>query len=127
MNIVEIPTKFELARCKHIVNVLDHLYSENFGDCCNSNLTINIARNSKRLIITKDRQLNTFYHELVHAILYAIERDDLNENETFITNFGNMLMEFDLTRDNIPHRVIETSMCFVDDGCYEELINLTKL
>lgn len=119
MNKVEIPTKFELARCKHTVNVVDHLDSENFGNCCNSDLTINIAQNSKRLSITEDKQLNTFYHELVHAIFFAIERDDLNESETLVTNFGNMLMEFDLTRDNVPVKVIEAPMCFVDDGCKE--------
>lgn len=114
MNEVKIPTRFELARCKHTVNIVHHLDSESFGNCCNSNLIINIAENSKRESITKDKQLNTFYHELVHAILFAIERDDLNENETFITNFGNMLMEFDLTRDNVPIKVIEGNNYFVD-------------
>lgn len=114
MNKVEIPTKFELARCKHTVNIVDYTDRESFGWASNCSLEINIARESRRDTITKDKQLNSFYHELVHSIMFALDRNDLGNDEVLVTAIGNLLMEFDLTRDNVPVKVIEAPMCFVD-------------
>ena len=42
--------------------------------------------------------LSVFCHELTHAILDALDEDDLSENETFVTAFGSLLAQFLKTR-----------------------------
>jgi hypothetical protein len=37
---------------------------------------------------------HTFYHELVHAILRAMGRNDLDEDEAFVDLFGGLLWQF---------------------------------
>ena len=36
---------------------------------------------------------NSFYHELVHAILYDMDRHRLNADEEFVTEFANRLQD----------------------------------
>lgn len=40
-----------------------------------------------------DSKVNTFYHELTHAILEVMGRFDLNDDETFVCCFGSFLCE----------------------------------
>ena len=41
--------------------------------------------------------LNTFYHEKVHAILRAMNEEELNENEKFVDVFAKLLRQSDET------------------------------
>jgi len=43
--------------------------------------------------ISRQSQLETFWHEAVHAVLCAMGRLDLNNDETFVTTVGAMLNE----------------------------------
>lgn len=38
-------------------------------------------------------KVNTFYHELTHAILYTMGRPDLSEDENFVSCFSSFLTE----------------------------------
>ena len=40
---------------------------------------------------TQDEREETFWHELTHAILHAIKRNDLNDDEEFVTAFSSEL------------------------------------
>lgn len=40
----------------------------------------------------------SFYHELVHAILHSLGEKDLNSNEKFVDMFGTMLHQFMKTK-----------------------------
>lgn len=42
---------------------------------------------------------NTYFHELVHQMLSSIGELELNENEKFVQNMGNMIFEFLRTAD----------------------------
>ena len=37
---------------------------------------------------------SVFYHELAHAILYAMEEDELRSNEKFVDHLGNKIHQF---------------------------------
>lgn len=115
MNNLQIPTKFELARIKHSVKIVEYIDDEFLGTANGNSNVILIAEHSKRTAVPKDKQINTFYHELVHQIFFTIERDDLGKDEVLVTAIGNMLMEFDLTRDGIPVKLMDTSIMYVDE------------
>jgi hypothetical protein len=42
---------------------------------------------------SRDQIHDSFWHELVHAILYDMEEHTLNKNEEFVTSFANRLSE----------------------------------
>jgi hypothetical protein len=48
--------------------------------------------------ITKDDQVETFYHELVHIILDAMGEDKLYSDERFVSLFGKLLHQIDSTK-----------------------------
>ena len=48
--------------------------------------------------ISEDQMLDTFYHEKVHAILRAMNEEELNENEKFIDVFAKLLRQSDETQ-----------------------------
>lgn len=43
---------------------------------------------------TEDAIEATFYHELIHWILYMMGEDELKSNEKFIDNFSGLLHQF---------------------------------
>lgn len=43
--------------------------------------------------------LETFFHEMVHAILYSMDQDKLSANEAFVGMFGKALLEIYLTSE----------------------------
>ncbi len=47
--------------------------------------------------LSKDRQLDSFYHEKVHAILEAMHEQDLSSNEKFVDVFAKLLRQSDET------------------------------
>lgn len=107
MNTLEHPNSFELARVKYSVAEVDYLSGENLGIANGNSCTIQLALHTQRSPVPKDKRINTFYHELVHQMLFAIDFDDLTKDEKFVTGMGNMLHEFDLTRDIVPIKIEE--------------------
>ena len=43
--------------------------------------------------------LETFFHEMVHAILYSMDQNKLSANEAFVGMFGKALLEIYLTSE----------------------------
>lgn len=43
--------------------------------------------------VSEGCKLNTFYHELTHAILYTMGENELNNNEKFVCAFSSFLTE----------------------------------
>ena len=44
-------------------------------------------------VVTDELTVETFFHELTHAILYAMDEDDLSDNEKFVGMIGKALLE----------------------------------
>jgi len=115
MKIQHIPKTFELARIlwntKEIHKAYDNKgmgYSLAF--CSNTTNTIELAKyvddiNYDKsgnefitdILVPPNRKNKVFYHELVHAILFTMEHD-LNNDESFVQCFGNLLYEYMETR-----------------------------
>lgn len=60
--------------------------------------TISIAQTVDGVKVSEKDKLATFYHELIHAVLYAMGEHELNNDERFIEGFSTFLTQFNLTR-----------------------------
>lgn len=107
MNIIRIPTKFELARVRVDVENIEYTSKESLGFCSNADSKIVIANQSRRVVQSQLKKLNTFYHELAHMYFMTMDRQDLYDDEVLCTALGNLMMEFDITRDELPIRAVE--------------------
>lgn len=63
------------------------------GQCCLSAGYIKIAKTFDGKEQSHSSMLNTFYHELVHSILDTMGRDDLSQDEVFVSSFSSFLVE----------------------------------
>lgn len=92
-----IPKTFTLAGVKHTVTLVPNLTDNSvaaFGKLL-PNSTIQLSKTILGHEMGYDKITNTFYHELVHAMLDSLDFDDpILKNESFITGMGNMFMEF---------------------------------
>ena len=84
-------TTFQLAGSKWCVNYLSHM--EEMGKCDPEKQTIFI-----RMDMNKQTTEQTFYHELVHAIMFTMGK--LNHDEEFVDTFGAFLHQYQLTKES---------------------------
>ena len=88
-----IPKKFKVGSVDYEVRLVEHCGDDDFGlfKCCPS--TIEISNKAGGYEVPKSRQQQTFWHELTHAILFAMRKDDLYEDESFVNTFSSFLSE----------------------------------
>jgi hypothetical protein len=55
------------------------------------NIKIGLKSNSTGRVYKPTEVHDTFWHEVVHAILHDMGEDSLNRNERFVTRFANRL------------------------------------
>lgn len=96
-----IPHNFKLN--KKVYNVIiddDYLKNEKlWGEADFTNREVILChKDYKKRVLTKEIKGKVFYHELVHQILEAMKRDDLNEDEDFVDEFGCFLYEYEKTK-----------------------------
>lgn len=89
-----IPTTFSCGGQQWIVNHVERLDNNILGECRSGECVILISDYFNR----SDRQdadccVNTYYHELVHAILSNIGWDELNNDHKFVCSFSALLTE----------------------------------
>ena len=65
--------------------------------CCGGYMEI-AARTEEEVVQTYSSKVNTFYHELIHNILYNMG-DKLHNNEQFVSTFAGFLTEAMTTAD----------------------------
>lgn len=86
-----IPKKMVVGGIDYIINIKDVLnYSGDFGFWQPQGV-IDIARGVEGDRVSESRMEATFWHELTHAILDRMGRNDLNENEGFVNTFSAFL------------------------------------
>lgn len=91
-----LPRKIRVGRKQYTVDVVETML--NTGDMARvfyDKRQIQIAKKSGRTGRRYERkEMNdSFWHELVHAILYDMDEHALNKNERFVTEFANRLSE----------------------------------
>ena len=85
----DVATTFELAGSKWFVNYVMHM--DDMGKCDPEKQLITI-----RMDMNKQSTEQTFYHELVHAILFTMGK--LNHEEEFVDTFGAFLHQYQITK-----------------------------
>ena len=88
-----IPKKLKVGSVDYEVKIVEHCGDDDFGlfKCCQS--VIEISNKAGGYEVPKSRQQQTFFHELTHAILFAMRKDNLYEDESFVNTFASFLSE----------------------------------
>ena len=89
--VVTIPATFSLAGVQWKVVDVDHL--PDLGNCERDIATINL-----RSGLSPQIRAATFFHELVHAILYTTGLVDTEHKEKDVDIFGALLHQYELTK-----------------------------
>lgn len=53
----------------------------------------NLIYIDSRIVKIPDLYIHTLWHEMVHAILYTMNEDELNENEKFVDMVANLIIQ----------------------------------
>ena len=89
-----IPKAFTLGGVEHVVEIQQVLgYEQDFGQYDPVQKVIQIAQTSRGRGVPQSSQQQTFLHELVHAILNTMRKDDLYDDESFVNTFASFLNE----------------------------------
>lgn len=90
----EIPATFTLGGVEHVVEIQQVVgYDQDFGQYDSARKAIQIALTSMGRVLPQSFQQQTFLHELVHAILNTMRKDDLYDDESFVNTFASFLNE----------------------------------
>jgi hypothetical protein len=91
---IKIPKSYKVGGQLMEVREVERCEDNKLGRCSLAGGWIEIAS-----IFNKDQKccesgrINTFYHELTHAILDTMGEDDLSNNEKFVSCFSSFLTE----------------------------------
>lgn len=85
----DVPTSFYLVGCEWKVKFVDDLSEYGKCDCATQMIYIRSGMN-------KAYTEQTFFHELVHAIMFSMGHSQ--HDEVFIDAFGQLLHQYDKTK-----------------------------
>lgn len=89
-----IPKAFTLGGVKHVVEIQQMVGHEgDFGQYDPVTKVIQIAQTCSGRGVPQSFQQQIFLHELVHAILNTMRKDDLYDDESFVNTFASFLNE----------------------------------
>lgn len=90
-----IPKEIVVGGQKLKIELPEKLNNNRLGQCCVAAGYIRIAKKfncSEGDVEQSDSsKVNTFYHEITHAILETMDRQDLDSNEEFVSTFASFL------------------------------------
>jgi hypothetical protein len=91
----ELPKRFKLFSTTIDVSFDNKLLNEKkmYGFCDYGSCKIVLSDVEGEIPLTKDRILDTFYHERTHAILDAMNETKLSNNEKFVDVFSKLLRQ----------------------------------
>lgn len=101
---VKIPSEISVGGQEISVAFKERIEGDVLGECCVAEGYIHIANTFSGSKQNHDSQVNTFYHEVTHAILNTMGEKELNENEKFVSCFSSFLCE------------AMKNACFVEDN-----------
>lgn len=89
---MEIPKKIQIGGQILETQMCEELGGK-LGKCCLFNGYIKIATNIDNTKQSETSILNTYVHEVIHAILDTMGRDDLSRDESFVSSFAGFATE----------------------------------
>lgn len=96
---MKIPKEFKLFGTTYKV-VWDNkrMNDKNYyGECDYSKSEITLSTTDGTRELSKDKVLDTYYHEKIHAILDMMHERELSKNEQFVDVFAKLLRQSDET------------------------------
>ena len=88
-----IPKKFKVGSIDYTVNMVEHCgINDDFGRWYPFGF-IEIANQSGGYQVSESRKKQIFLHELTHAILGQMGKEELNDDESFVNTFSSFLSE----------------------------------
>ena len=89
-----IPKKFRVGGVDYEVRLVEHCggVNEYFGLWRPQGI-IEIANQAGGYEVSKSKKMQTLMHEITHAILSAMGKEDLNDDESFVNTFASFLSE----------------------------------
>ena len=94
MKYVKIPKSFKVGGQLLEVRLVERCDDNTIGTCALSEGFVEIAeKHSKDSTQSESSKINTFFHELTHAILRTMGETELNDNERFVCCFSGFLTE----------------------------------
>lgn len=89
-----IPKHFQCGGQTFEVRMVERCDDNSLGMCMAGKCAVEIAEKYNRHDIQHpDSRINTFYHELTHAILINMGYDELNADHKFVCSFSALLTE----------------------------------
>lgn len=89
----KIPSKFTLGGVEHTVGIVGSTTDNDYGIYDPTRKSIQVAKTSGGRHLPQSFQQQTFFHELVHAVLNTMRKDDLYDDESFVNTFAAFLNE----------------------------------
>lgn len=88
-----IPNKLKIGGVDYSIKHVEHCgFNDDFGFWRPQGI-IEIANQAGGFESSESKKRQTFFHELTHAILFAMGKDELNEDESFVNTFSSFLNE----------------------------------
>ena len=88
-----IPKKLKVGSVDYSVKQVEHCGKDDDFGLWRSQGIIEIATQAGGYEVSESKKRQTFLHELTHAILFAMRKDDLNDDESFVNTFSSFLSE----------------------------------
>ena len=89
----KIPKKLKVGGVDYSVKQVEHCGTNDDFGLWRSQGIIEIANQTGGYDVSESKKKQTFFHELTHAILFAMRKDDLNDDESFVNTFSSFLSE----------------------------------
>ena len=86
-----IPKKFKVGSVDYEVRLVKHCGTNDDFGLWRPQGIIEIANQAGGYEFSDSKKKQTFLHELTHAILFAMGKEDLNDDESFVNIFSSIL------------------------------------
>ena len=88
-----IPNKLKIGGVDYSIKHVEHCgMNDDFGLWRPEGI-IEIANQAGGYEVSDSKKRQTFLHELTHAILFAMGKEELNDDESFVNTFSSFLNE----------------------------------
>lgn len=88
-----IPSKLKIGGVDYSIKHVEHCgMNDDFGLWRPQGI-IEIANQAGGYEVSDSKKRQTFLHELTHAILFAMGKEELNDDESFVNTFSSFLNE----------------------------------
>ena len=88
-----IPNKLKIGGVDYSIKHVEHCGIDDDFGLWRPQGIIEIANQAGGYEVSDSKKRQTFLHELTHAILFAMGKEELNDNESFVNTFSSFLNE----------------------------------